>query len=970
MNIYNIPAGIPFARVLAAELLRRAGDSPHELPQTRILLPTRRACRTLRDAFLDITGGKPLLLPRMQPLGDVDEEELSLTLTGPEAEALRAIPPAIAPLQRQMLLARLVMGADGFSHGPAHALQLAQALARLIDRIHTEGLRMEDLPLLVPEDFAAHWQVTLKFLSVISHAWPAVLRSMGMVDGAQRRSIMMDALAAHWQSSPPASPVIAAGSTGSIPATARLLRVIAGLPQGAVILPGLDEHIDDESWDAIDDTHPQATLRALLAVMDVSRHTIKRWPYEDNETNEARRALAAEIMRPAATAGAWAHIDKNTALNSGAIMRADCETIQEEAQLIAALLRQALETPRKTAALITPDRALARRVSVACRRWNIVLDDSAGRKLGETDAAIFLHLVLRAALDKFAPGSLLALLRHRLCALQGPFDRLELEALRGPKPPPGIEGLRNRVHESKLKDNRAIEALINEVESSFAPLPHVGEKPFTAWLDAHIGTAERLAGGADNLWRGAEGEAVAQFLSTLRAQENDLPPVDAISYGAMLKQLFDTAQPVRTPGGVHPRLSIYGRLEARLIDADLIIMGGLNEGVWPPAAGHDPFLSRPMMKQFGLPSPERSNGLSAHDFVQGFCAPETIMTRAKRRDGAPTVPARWLQRLDTVLRASGIEPSTLQEPLLPLRTAIHALDENPVTTPASRPHPRPAVSRRPRRMPVTKIETWLRDPYSIYARYVLNLKKPGALEKQPDAADRGDLLHKTLERFITACPGDVPPNARDIILDIGYDLLNRRADDPGFWDFWWPRFERAAGWIAANEREWRRDAQPFKTEVKGTMTIAAPAGPFTLDVRADRIDILRTGSYALIDYKSGGSYSKGKIISGELPQLPLEALIVADGGFVDVPARAPGLLGYWVLSGGEKMGERIEVRDGIEDAMAAAREGLHSLITAFDDPTTPYYSLPDPDRPLRYNDYEQLARVQEWAALGEESEAT
>lgn len=970
MNIYNIPAGVPFARALAAEMMRRAEGEPHVLPQTRILLPTRRACRTLRDAFFDLTGGAPLLLPRLQPLGDVEEEELALTLTGAEAEALRDIPPAIAPLQRQILLARLVMAAEGFSHGPAHAVQLAQALSRLIDRIHTEGLRMDDLPSLAPEDFAGHWQITLKFLSVISHAWPAMLQSMNMIDGAQRRTMLMNALATHWESHPPATPVIAAGSTGSIPATARLLRVIAALPQGAVILPGLDETIDNESWDALDDTHPQATLRKLLADMGVPRKTVKRWPHAEIPGAAARRALATEIMRPAATAGAWAQIDPQFANDLHGIMRADCDTVQEEAQLVAALLRQALETPGRTAALVTPDRTLARRVSAACRRWNIVLDDSAGRKPGETDEAVFLYLTLRTALDRFSPGSLLALLRHGLCAVNGPLDRFELEALRGPKPPPGIEGLRNRVHGSKLKNDRSVAALLDAIEAAFAPLGDVREqKTLPEWLDAHIAVAENLAGGADNLWRGAEGEAVAQFLSALRAQDAPFPSVDAAGYFAVLEQLMSAAQPVRTPGGVHPRLSIYGQLEARLIDADLIIMGGMNEGAWPPDPGHDPFLSRPMMKQFGLPAPERGTGLSAHDFVQSFCAPEVVMTRAKRRDGAPTVPARWLQRLDTVLRAAGADPSVLQERLKPLRAALRALDESAVTAPAPRPAPTPPVSRRPRRLPVTKVETWLRDPYGIYARYVLGLKKPQSLEKQPDAADRGDLLHKVLERFIAAYPDEVPERARDILLDTGHDLLSRRADDPGFWDFWWPRFERVAGWIAANEREWREDAKPFKTEAKGTMTIAAPAGPFTLDVRADRIDTLRTGGYALIDYKSGGSYSKGKILSGETPQLPLEGLIVASGGFADVPADTPGVLGYWVLSGGEKMGERIEASAGIDEALAAASTGLHNLITLFDNPATPYYSLPDPDRPLRFNDYEQLARVQEWAALGEESEA-
>lgn len=965
MNLYNIPSGVPFARALAAELLRRCDGKPEVLPQIRILLPTRRACRTLREAFLQLTGGAPLLLPRMQPLGDIDEEELFLTLSGEENAALAAIPPAIAPLRRRILLARLVMKAEGFSHGPAHAVALADALARLIDRVHTEGLSMDNLPALVPDDFAEHWKVTLKFLEIISLAWPEILQSMNFVDGAQRRNLLMNALAAHWESHPPATPVIAAGSTGSIPATARFLKVIAQMPQGAVILPGLDETMDGDSWAALDDSHPQATLRHLLKELGVERRAVKPWP-SDKKPDSARNWLVTETMRPAATAAAWATIaaDKTAVLQSlQNIMRADLSTAQDEGRFIAALFRQTLETPGKTAALVTPDRALARRVAAACRRWNIAVDDSAGRPLNETHAGVFLRLVMRAALDRFAPGVLLALLRHGLCAVEAPLDEFELHALRGPKPPPGIEGLRHRVNDKETGD------LLNALEKIYAPLAAINKtEPFAALLESHIAAAEKLAGGADHLWSGDDGEAAAVFLAELRGHAAELPDMNADNYLSTLEQLMSAAT-VRPRRSAHPRLSILGQMEARLTNADLIIMGGLNEGTWPPAAGHDPWMSRPMMKQFGLPAPERHTGLSAHDFVQGFCAPETVMTRALRMDGAPTVPSRWLQRLDAVLRACDIEPEILQARAAPLREALEQMDHSSAQKPAPRPAPAPAVNRRPRKLSVTQIETWLRDPYSIYARHVLKLKKHDALEKQPDAADRGTFLHEVLERFITACRVDVPDNARAILLDTGRDILSRRADDPGFWDFWWPRFERIAGWVVDNEREWRNSAKPLATEVKGSIAIAAPAGSFTLSARADRIDTLRAGGYVIIDYKSGGTYSAKKIVSGDAPQLPLEGLILAQGGFENIPAGAPGYLGYWVLTGGDKTGECIAADTALDDAIATAQDGLSALITAFDDPATPYYSLPDPDRPLRFNDFEQLARLQEWAALGEDAEA-
>lgn len=968
MNIFNIPPGVPFARALAAELLRRCEGKPETLPQFRILLPTRRACRVLHETFLQITDGAPLLLPRMQPLGDVDEEELTITATPGERQAIEIVPPAIDPLRRRVLLSRLVQAAQGFSYGPAHALALADALARLIDRIHTEDLSMDDLPALVPEDFAAHWQVTLRFLTVISREWPRLLNSMNAVDGARRRVMLMDALSTHWRAQPPATPVIAARSTGSIPATARLLKTIAALPQGAVILPGLDPHIDDESWKTLDDAHPQATLKHLLGELGLSRDAVKEWP-GDNPADASRGQLASEIMRPAATAGQWAKLKNSAPPNLNNILRADLATAQEEARFIAALFRQTLETPGKIAALVTPDRALARRVMAACRRWNIEVDDSAGQSLNDTHVGIFLRLVTHVATGRFAPGCLLSLLRHGLCAINADLDKFEIGALRGPKPPPGIEGLRNRVADSPLKNDKTIAELLDALENIYDPFPATsGPAPFAAILEAHIGAAEQLAGGPDNLWSGDDGEAAAAFLAELRECAADMPDMTVEDYEQALEKLMQPVT-VRQRFSAHPRLAILGQLEARMAHADLVIMGGMNEGTWPRDAGHDPWMSRPMMKQFGLPAPERSTGLAAHDFVQGFCAAETVMTRAQRVDGAPGVPSRWLQRLDAVLQGYGMDSSILQQAAGPLREALHTLDENAETKPAPRPAPRPDISRRPRKLSVTQIETWMRDPYSIYAEEVLKLKKHDALEQAPGAADRGNILHKAMERFISACRTSVPDNAQTILLDAARDLVSRRADDPGFWDFWWPRFIRIAGWVTENERGWRETARPEALEAKGRIDIGAPGGTFTLSARADRIDALRAGGYAIIDYKSGGNFTAKAIKSGEAPQLPLEAVILADGGFEGVAAGKTGYLGYWVLSGGEEIGKPVSIEGDLTQTIMEARAGLAALVAAFDDPAVPYYCLPDPDRPLRFNDYEQLARLQEWAALGEDAEA-
>lgn len=999
-SLYTIPSGVPFAAALAQALLEEVGDDRLALADYRILLPTRRACRTVRDAFLRQSGGRPLILPRLQPLGDVDEEELLLEAADPVLAArILELPPAMPPLRRRILLARAIMNLKDFASGPDQALALAGDLGRLMDQVHTENLDFARLPALVEGDLARHWAVTTAFLEILSVHWPNILKEQGCIDAADRRNRLILALAEHWQAQPPSMPVIAAGSTGSIPATARLLQVIAGLPQGRVVLPGLDQDMDADSWQALDDTHPQATLRRLLAAMAIDRADVCLWPVAD--TDGARAVLAGEMMRPAATSEQWRTLAHNVT-RAGSIRQAaagleryDCDTPEEEARVIAMILRHTLEYPERTAALVTPDRTLARRVAMACRRWGIEIDDSGGQSLYDSPVGLFMRLTVQAVREQMAPGALLALLRHGLCragmmhtALEGQASRLETALLRGPKPPPGFDGLRNhaaQVIEQRPQRQRTVEAcmpLVERLDEILSPLIRLADgeaHAFHDWLRVHITCAEALAAGpdqsgADSLWRGEDGEEAARFFAALAGESAGLPPVSVADYLSIIEQLMKNIT-VRPAYGTHPRLYILGQLEARLIDADTMILGGLNEGSWPPDPGHDPWMSRPMRRDFGLPSPEQSVGLAAHDFVQAFCHRRVVLTRALRKDGAPTVPARWLQRLDTVLQAAGVDPKILSGGDMPWIALARSIDRSAAIVPCRRPAPIPPLAARPVKLPVTQIEHWQRDPYGVYARYILRLRKLDPLERPPDAAARGTFLHDVMHEFIRTCPDRLPPDAVEMLKDIGMRAYRTMQGDEAFWRYWLPRFERIADWVVGVEREWRRSARPYKTEIDGEMAIAAPAlpgGRFTLTARADRIDRTFDGMAAIIDYKSGGSFKKSGILSGDTPQLPLEALIVNAGGFSAIDCRATAYLGYWKLTGGPEEGDIVAIDDNdkIRMALERAEEGLHGLITHFSDPASAYICLPDPDRAPRFNDYAHLARVQEWAVLDDQAEAT
>lgn len=970
--VFTIPPGAAFVDTLAARLLAEAGGDPLALADMEIWLPTRRACRAMQDAFLRLSGGRPLLLPRLKPLGDMDEEELDLAGADP-----LDLPPAISPVERVLVLARLILAAakaqGGAVPSPDQAARLAAELAKLLDAVQVERLDFAALAKLVPEDYATHWQLTLDFLKILTEAWPKILAERGVLDPEDRLNRVMAAQVEAWRARPPAHRVIAAGSTGSRPATADLLSGIAALPQGSVVLAGLDREMDDESWAALDPSHPQFGLKALLTRLDVERGAV-RVMAEGPQSRTARVRLLAEALRPAATCEAWRDLPPLGAEALEGVWRLDAPTPREEAGAIALMMRAELERDGHSCALVTPDRGLARRVAGELERWGIAIDDSAGRPLGLSEPGAFLRLAAEMVAEDFAPHPLLSCLKHPLAA--GGMDgtafralvrRLERAALRGPRPAPGVAGLLAVVKDARLA------GWLSDLETMAAPLAGLlaaeGEVPLAELLRAHMEFAEWLAGdealpGPARLWRGEAGETAARFAADLAAAAPSLGAIPGRCYPALFDELM-AGTAVRSAWDHHPRLFIWGPLEARLQHADLLILGGLNEGTWPAPPEADPWMSRPMRAAFGLAPPERRIGLSAHDFAQGAAAPRVVLTRSLRVEGTPTVPSRWLMRLDAVMKGAGLAFDQDAGHWLDWHAALDRPDswKRPEI-----PAPAPPVAARPRRLSVTEIETWMRDPYAIYAKHVLRLRALAPIDADPGAAEYGSLVHLALERFLKAWPSRLPDDPEAELLTVGREVFEGQAASPALWAFWWPRFESIARWVAAKERGRRAFVSQVHAEVGGALEIAAPGGPFLLTAKADRIDEKTDGSLALVDYKTGTPPRAKEVAAGFAPQLPLEAVIARHGGFGGLrPAPVSELL-YWQLKGGAAGGEE---RDAGGDAAALADEaleGLHALVAVFDDPATPYAARPHPEFAPKYSDYLHLARVREWASGGDGDE--
>ncbi|MET0532072.1 MAG: double-strand break repair protein AddB, partial [Microvirga sp.] len=943
-RVFSIPPGCAFLPTLVDALLegRLVGplsDDPAALADITIYVPTRRATRALIALLAERGDGRAQLLPRIVPLGETDEAEFELTgLEGtPFAEAASLKPP-IPPLERRLILTRLVQRWSAevdrallqlgpeipfmVPASPADAVNLAGDLETLMDAFTTEGIDWHALELAVDADYSKYFEITRHFVQIASENWPKILGERQASDPAQRRTALIEAEARRLTRERPTHPIIVAGSTGSVPATAHLMATIARLPKGAVVLPGLDTDLDEESWLTIggvgdDDndpvhSHPQAALRRLVDKhLRIVRSDITVLGDAPDEAR-ARNRLLSEALRPADTTDRWSLIQAEERVALG---KSGCEGLtiieamdeREEALAIAIALRETLADTRKTAALVTPDRALATRVTAELGRWGLSVEDSAGVPLSDTPAGRLARLAAEAAADDLSPVRLLAVLAHPLVRLGYTREQvehaasiLEIGVLRGPAPAPGIDGLRAALATRRTeKDHRTPRprARLTEADwdladellqhlglafQNFTPAVHgEGKLDLMALVEHHRVAVEWLCAPPDG--EVAEDEPSREPLAALfddlensdiRAEEGHPLEGRFVDYPAFFTALAKQRSLSPSPRTTHRRLKILGLLEARLLSVDRVVLGGLDEGTWPPRTVTDAFLNRPMRARVGLMPPERRIGQTAHDFVQALGTHDVVITRAHKRDGSPMVPSRFLQRLKAFTGKEVWERMTRSGEYY--RRLARTLD-TPEPAPAlPRPRPKPDPALFPRSLSVTEVEMLVRDPYSIFARHVLKLDALDEIAVAPSAAERGTIIHDVLGTFAERYPKALPEHAQEILLGLGTEaFLKIEQAYPELYAEWWPRFERLAAQFVVWEQMRRPDLAEVFAERSGRLSIPLPDGSiFNLRARADRIEQRRDGGFTIIDFKTGQPPGVREVYAGFSPQLMLEAVML------------------------------------------------------------------------------------------------
>lgn len=959
-QVFTIPAHRSFADALAAGLMRRHGRDGLDLARGRILLPNNRAVRSVTEAFVRASGNG-LLLPRLIPIGDPELDERIGGALEP-ADLAEPVAPAIDPLQRLLALSALVRGAGDSA---AEAMRLARDLARTLDALLIEQVEPSRLAQAVAEapELAHHWQLSVDRLTAILDLWPRHLEERGRIDLTDRRNRLLRAIERRWRSSPPEGFTVAAGITTSAPAIAALLARVARLPEGMVVLPALSlrSTMSTEEWDALgpdeqgrgEESHPQYHLKLLLERIDVARDEAKLWPTLGRAASPPGRSRGvANAMLAARFSDRWSVLEPRERRLSG-VRAAEFADPAAEALGIALKFRQALETPGRTCALVTPDRMLAARVSALLARWGIDADDSAGRPLSQCAAGTLLLGIAAAVAEELAPVALLALLKHPLVGGEGEGRRRWLDdiraldlALRGPRPTPGLHGLdrhfAERDEELRLRGCLAAWRRVRPV------VEQLGGGGFTPQVSlAKFGKVLASAAGVltgESAWRGADGRAAAELLGELQS----IPEAIAIGIAAedavpILRQLLDE-RIVRPAYGGHPRVFIWGLIEARLQHADLMVLGGLNEGVWPALPTPDPWLAPSIRRKLGLPALEFRIGLSAHDFASAIGAPEVLISRARRDSRSPTVASRLWLRLQAM--SGGLPHDIVIERL------VAALDDPGQVRPAERPAPAPPAEQRPRRISVTAVDRLKADPFAYYAQAMLRLRPMDPVDADHSAAWKGTAVHKVLQEWMVeddCAPEALPSRAQA--------LLRGATIHPMLRALWSPRLLEAIDAIETLERQNReQERRPLKAEITGEAELAG----VTVYGKADRIDILAGGGLAIVDYKTGAPPSPRAVQEGFALQLGLLGLIAANGGFPGVSGK-PECLEYWSLA--RRLLDKNPIRPAkhmtAQEFLSHAHRNFATAAKAWLTGPAAFTAKLHPAF-APWGDYDQLMRLEEW----------
>jgi ATP-dependent helicase/nuclease subunit B len=928
-NLLTVPAGESIAHLSAVHILAR--HTPETLAQAVVFVPNRRSVAVMRDAFAHELDGKATLLPRFIPLADIGDALLGL-IGSAAFEILEAIPVAMPLAQQRYILTQQVAIFER-KHRPHvsldYAMTMADALMELQENIARAGVSITRAQLLdlMPKNYAEHWRDAIEFLAILTDVWPSIEQEMGVITATAHELRVMEALATYWAKQPPAYAVYAVGSTASQSVTAQLLKTIAHMPQGAVILPGIDPTMDAGEWEAIAAGHPLFHLKQFLDGFAIP-------PANVTPLVNAPRSIWLEASVPPAFVPKW---PVRILPDHRSLRLIPCAQPEEEVRVISLLLREALENPAQHVALITPDERLMAQVASHMKRYDITVDRLNAGTLASTQIGSLWAVLLAALMEPERQLPLRSLLHHPLMAID-PALRQGLEK--------GWHGL-NRSHAGHLPRHDA----------------NLNAHPNYAALAAFVKQIYKLssqtmsASGWVNACRSLLEAWVEESGQAHDAVEAELAAIAyADGFGAMPIQDFAAlltdrlATPWRDAGlNTHPRIHLLTPVEARLQRFDCVIFANMVDDLWPGMHQPNPWMNLAASESLGLPDVAERVSLMAHDVLMLGSYGEVFLTYPRRAGGSPTTRSRFIERLLTLLASHRIAEADI--------TAAHyaswaqMLYASDVYAPEAPATPRPTGAQRPRRLPVTDIEKLVKDPFHIYAKHVLGLRKLDEIDASPEASDFGSLTHKAAEELSRHWDAEKRPATQSELAQMAQHALRELSERPSIDIFWRARLKNGLHYVNHLEAEHRDALTHVACEEKIEQSFPLTGNEaITLYGRIDRVETRNTG-ITIIDHKTGQPPSQKEILDGRAPQLLAYSMLLGD--------RVEAVQ-YWALP---RLGTQGDITQAeiTPEILAQFEAKLRSALLTMLDEATPFLARPNGGDDRFGGDYDGISRWDEWA---------
>lgn len=885
---YTAPMHVSLADALAQYIWSICADVPHGVASLRVLLPSARACLFMRECLRRHAPRPHSLYPRLIPLGEAEEglgvDVLSLSMqASAEYVPVRTLSGTEATCLMTQLLAREAKHIFPFTlPALAQLVQLSQALLQLIEECVRDQVPLERLITLDLEAFAEHWQMSAKLLQLVVREWPLLLAAKHAQTHQQHVNKTLADSAAWLAEHRPEYPVILAGSTGSVMATRQLMAVIAQLPQGAVIFPGLDKHMPEAHWRLLEvepGTHPQRPLMETLRHLRITRSQV-HWLGQENAAEACMPTMRNQVVRSvhalAECSDEWRHMPP--ALLENAFSAVHAWALPDEymeADIIAMKVREALEQPEASILLVSPDKQMHKRLRMALTRYAVTLNDTMGVYLPDIPDCVFLQLVLDALQQRCSLSSLVNLCKHPLCTGGQKAGELRMHLRQ-------LEKKLRRTTEAALIENwpdylqQHEPDFYNAIIVRMQPLYAQESMPAMQFLRTLLEVAESLAmddAGHCVLWREAAGRYALQSMMQITQAMQHLPAMTLPELHASLR-MFMRGYVFRPAYGAHPRVQLVTPIEARLLSADLVIVCGLQRDVWPAAIAPDPWLNRALRSNVGLMDPQFPHAQAMHDISLLLHQPRVLLTFAHKTGGSPAMPsAIWQRMMALAERAPVLRQRWADE--AKQWCGWHSILYHPRKTQHITAYAAsPPLQMRPTQHSPSSIELLMCAPYIYYAKYVCQLRVLESLTPDVSAMDFGQMLHSILHDYHEQCPKKLPDDytstmAEQRLYAIAELHLQRYASQT-ISQFWRPRLFVALSQFATYDTQRRMDPHMLGIEAECVYSKPLPYG-HVLSGRMDRLEHYR-GGYAITDYKTGNAPSVKDVNTGLFPQLPLLAL--------------------------------------------------------------------------------------------------